>query len=150
MLLFYNTKNYYNKVLYFPNIYNHTSLYDPTATCASVNPTSQVCSPIMLVLLMVGNWEVWFYSGASWHYLHTKFNPNPTSSSWVESTDRQMDRHMISPICIHFTHNKQRTFNKVWQLKWLRFKTWEMFIYVIMNNLYTGNWGSVKVCCNLL
>jgi hypothetical protein len=41
-------------------IYNHTSLYDPTATGASVNPTSQVCSHAMLVLPIVGNCEVRF------------------------------------------------------------------------------------------
>jgi hypothetical protein len=43
VVILHYTKNYYAKVLYFPKSKNHTSLYDPTASGASVDPTSQVC-----------------------------------------------------------------------------------------------------------
>jgi hypothetical protein len=33
------------KILYFPKVYNHTSLYDPIVSGANVDPTSQVRSP---------------------------------------------------------------------------------------------------------
>jgi hypothetical protein len=49
------TKNYYYKMLYFSKIYNPTSLYGPTASGVSVDPTSQVFSPAMMVLPIVGN-----------------------------------------------------------------------------------------------
>jgi hypothetical protein len=49
------TKNYYTKVLYFLKIYNHTSLYGPIASGASVDPTSQVCWSAMLVLPIAEN-----------------------------------------------------------------------------------------------
>jgi hypothetical protein len=43
MLLFYITqKNYYIIVLYFPKIYNHTSLYGPIASGTSVDPTTSL------------------------------------------------------------------------------------------------------------
>jgi hypothetical protein len=48
-------KNYKTKLLYFPKIYNYTSLNGPNANYASIDPTSQVCSSAMLVLLIVGN-----------------------------------------------------------------------------------------------
>jgi hypothetical protein len=48
-------KNYFYKVWYFPKIHNLTSLYSPTASGASVDPTSHFCSSAMLVLLIVGN-----------------------------------------------------------------------------------------------
>jgi hypothetical protein len=41
-------------MLYFPKIYNHTPLYGPTASFASVNPPQ-----VMLVLPIVENWKVW-------------------------------------------------------------------------------------------
>jgi hypothetical protein len=43
------TENYYIKVLFSENL----QPYGPIASCASVDPTSQVCSPAMLVLLIV-------------------------------------------------------------------------------------------------
>jgi hypothetical protein len=33
---------FYNIILYFPKIFNYTSLYGPIASGASVDPTSQV------------------------------------------------------------------------------------------------------------
>jgi hypothetical protein len=48
-------KNYFSKVLYFPKIYNHTSLHGPIASGATVDPTSQVCSSTMLVLTIAGS-----------------------------------------------------------------------------------------------
>jgi hypothetical protein len=53
--ILHNTKNHYNKVLYFPKIYNRTSSYGPIASAVSVDPTSQVRSSAMLVLPIVGN-----------------------------------------------------------------------------------------------
>jgi hypothetical protein len=49
------TKNCYTKVVQFSEIYYSTSLYDPTVSGASVNPTSQVRSYAMLVLPIAGN-----------------------------------------------------------------------------------------------
>jgi hypothetical protein len=60
VVILHYTKNYYTKVLYFPKIYNHTSLYGPVACGARVDPTSQVCPTAMLVLLIVGNSKVRF------------------------------------------------------------------------------------------
>jgi hypothetical protein len=49
----------YKELLYqnvvFSKICNHTSLYGPIESGASVNSTSQVCLSAMLVLLIVGN-----------------------------------------------------------------------------------------------
>jgi hypothetical protein len=44
----------------FPQICNHLSLFGPDANGGSVNPTSQVCSFAMLVLPIVGKYEVRF------------------------------------------------------------------------------------------
>jgi hypothetical protein len=55
VVILHYAKNYYTEVLYFPKIFNHTSLYGPIASGASVDPTSQVCSSAMLVLTIVGN-----------------------------------------------------------------------------------------------
>jgi hypothetical protein len=49
------TKNHYTKVLPFLKIENHTSLYDPTSSGATVDPTSQVCLSALLVLLIAEN-----------------------------------------------------------------------------------------------
>jgi hypothetical protein len=43
-------KELFSKVTHFPKIYTHTSVYDPTASSASVDPTSQVCSSAILVI----------------------------------------------------------------------------------------------------
>jgi hypothetical protein len=45
----------YTKVLYFPKIYNHTSLYGPTVNGVSVYLTSKVRSATMLLIPIVGN-----------------------------------------------------------------------------------------------
>jgi hypothetical protein len=99
----------FSKVLYFPKIYNHTSLCGPTASGASVDPTSQVCLPAMLVLPVVKYLKVRFYGSPHWHNVHTKFHPNPSRGSRVESCG-QTD--MTSPLCAHFMHIVQRTHNK--------------------------------------
>lgn len=44
------TENYKTKCLYFPNVYNHASLYEPFAGDANVDPAQQVWSSAMLVL----------------------------------------------------------------------------------------------------
>jgi hypothetical protein len=49
------TKYYKTKVVHFLELYHHTSLYDPVASGASVDPTSQVRSSAMLVLPIEGN-----------------------------------------------------------------------------------------------
>jgi hypothetical protein len=48
-------KNYFSKILYFLKIFYQTSLFVPVASGASVDPTSQVCSSVVLVLPIVGN-----------------------------------------------------------------------------------------------
>jgi hypothetical protein len=55
VVILHHTKNYFTKVSYFPKIFYHASLYGPTASGASVDPTLQVCSSAMLVLQIVGN-----------------------------------------------------------------------------------------------
>jgi hypothetical protein len=55
VLLLYIVKNDYTKILYFRNIKSHTSLRGPTASGASVDPTSLAYSSAMLVLHNVGN-----------------------------------------------------------------------------------------------
>jgi hypothetical protein len=79
-------------MLYFSKIYNHTSLYDPIASGASDDPTSQVCSSAMLVLPIVVHLKVRFYGSPQWHNVHTKFHLNSSSGSRVESCGRT-DRH---------------------------------------------------------
>jgi hypothetical protein len=49
------TKNYFPNGLYFPKIYNQTSLYDPVASGTNVDPTTKVCSSAMSVLPIDGN-----------------------------------------------------------------------------------------------
>jgi hypothetical protein len=91
----------------FPKIYVHTSLYGPIASGASVDPTSQVCFSTMLLLPIVGNLKVRFYGSPQWHSVHSKFHPNPSSGSRVESWG-QTD--MTSPNAfIPCTSCKQRT-----------------------------------------
>jgi hypothetical protein len=55
VVILHYTKNYDIKVMYIPKIYNHTSLYSPIVSGASVNPTLEVPSSAMLVLSIVGN-----------------------------------------------------------------------------------------------
>jgi hypothetical protein len=59
LLLFY-TKQEIAKPNFriFSENLNYTSLYGPIVSGASVDPTSQVCSPAMLVLPIAGNCEV--------------------------------------------------------------------------------------------
>jgi hypothetical protein len=45
--------NYFDKLLYFPKIFCHTSLYGPIASGTSVDPNSQVCLSTMLALPIV-------------------------------------------------------------------------------------------------
>jgi hypothetical protein len=60
MLLFYIIQRITTRVLYFPQIYNYTSLCGPIASGTSVDPTSQVCSSAMLVLPIAENLKVRF------------------------------------------------------------------------------------------
>jgi hypothetical protein len=55
VVILHCTKNHFPKVLYFPKIYNHTSLYGPIASGTSVDPTLQVCLAAMMVFPIVGN-----------------------------------------------------------------------------------------------
>jgi hypothetical protein len=79
------TTNYAIKVLYFPQIFYHTPLWG-----TGINPTSQVCSPDMLVLLTAENSKVKFHCYPQWRKVHTKFHPNLSSTSQAESC-RQTD-----------------------------------------------------------
>jgi hypothetical protein len=105
VVILHYTKNYFPKVLNLPKIKNHISLHGPTVSGTSANSTSQVCLFTMLVLPIVENWKVWFYCSPKLHNVYTKFHPNPSSGSWVESC-RQTDK--TSPKCVHFMHIVQR------------------------------------------
>jgi hypothetical protein len=50
-----STKYYYTKVMYFPKIHNHTSLYGPIISGTSVDTTSQVCLSAVVVLSNIGD-----------------------------------------------------------------------------------------------
>jgi hypothetical protein len=92
MLLFYTTQRIVS-VLFFPNIFNHTSLNGPVASGASVDPNSHVCSPAMLVLPTVVNCKVWFCNSPQAHS-HTKCVQNLSGCCRVESWGRtDTDRH---------------------------------------------------------
>jgi hypothetical protein len=106
VVILYYTKDYYTRLLYVPQIYNQTSLYGPVASDAIVGPTSQVCSSHILLLPIVRNRKVQFYSRSQLHNIHTKFHPNPFRGSRVESSGR-ID--MISPFRVHFMHIVQTT-----------------------------------------
>jgi hypothetical protein len=45
VVILHYTKNYYAKVVYIPKIYDHTLLYDPIASGASVPPHKFVRPP---------------------------------------------------------------------------------------------------------
>lgn len=64
------------------------SLCGPTACDLSVDPTSQVRSPAMLVLVIAGRLKLRFYGRAQWHNVHAKFHPNPSISSQDESCEQ--------------------------------------------------------------
>jgi hypothetical protein len=55
MLSFYIKRIAITKFCICLEIDNHTLLYDTIESGASFDPTSQVCSPTMLVLAIVGN-----------------------------------------------------------------------------------------------
>jgi hypothetical protein len=86
-----------NKVIAVTKVFNHTSLFYPLATGATVHPTTQVSSSTILLLLpIVGNKKARFYGSPHVHNLLTNFHPNPSIGSLVEScgpTDGQTDRH---------------------------------------------------------
>jgi hypothetical protein len=52
------TKNYCTKVVYFLEIFHHTSVCGPVASGTSVDSSSQVCSSAVLVLATVENCKV--------------------------------------------------------------------------------------------
>jgi hypothetical protein len=74
VVILYYPKNCYTKAFYFPKIFYHTSLYGPIASGASVDPTSQVCWPAMLVLTIVGNFKVRFQVSPQLRKVHTTFH----------------------------------------------------------------------------
>jgi hypothetical protein len=61
------------------------SLCGRIASGASVAPTSRFSSSAILLLPIVGSQKVRFHGSPQWHKLHTKFYPNPSSGSGVES-----------------------------------------------------------------
>lgn len=84
------TKNYYNKVLYFPNIYNHVSLCGATAV-----PTSQVpCSQCWYYRFQETGKYYFKVNPNGIHNVHTKFHSKRSSDSRVESCG-QTDRHIM-------------------------------------------------------
>jgi hypothetical protein len=76
VVILHYKKNYATKVPYFPKIYNHTSLYGSVASGPSVDPTSEVLSSAMFVLLTVRSWKTGFYGKPQRHNVNTKFNSN--------------------------------------------------------------------------
>jgi hypothetical protein len=84
----------------------HTSLYYPVVYDANDNPTSQVHLPVGITdYRELRNIKSVAFSGIM---SVTKFHPNPTRSSRIESY-RWTD--MISTICIHFIHIMERMHN---------------------------------------
>jgi hypothetical protein len=105
MLNLYYTKYYYTKVLYFPKIYNHTSLNVPTASSTSVNSTSQVCPSAMLVLPTVEDGKYDFRVVPNGI---TSF-PNFTQIHHAAPDSNHADKQsaVTSLTCIHFMHIMQ-------------------------------------------
>jgi hypothetical protein len=93
VVILYYTKNSFYKVLYVLNIKTIHHFMVLLQVVLSVDPTSQVCSSAMLVLPIVGNLKVRFEDSPQWHKVHTKFNPNLSSGSWVESCREMDSRH---------------------------------------------------------
>jgi hypothetical protein len=54
-VILYLTKIYSTELVYFSNIYYHTSLYGPVLIGSNVAPTSQVCASAMFVLPILEN-----------------------------------------------------------------------------------------------
>jgi hypothetical protein len=97
------SKNYYD-----------TSLYDPTFSGSSVDPTLRVHSSDMSVLLIVRNQKVQFYSRPGWNNIHTKIHPNLSSGPRAESCEQPNGRtDKVSPICIHFMHTVQKNITTI-------------------------------------
>jgi hypothetical protein len=86
-------KNYYTKVLYYSKICYLTSLYSPIASGASVDPTSQVCSPAMLVLPIVGNCVVRFWVVPNGITSIPNFIQTRPAVLEFKHVDRRTDRH---------------------------------------------------------
>lgn len=71
---------------------------------ASNRLSSQVRSCTMSVLLVHGHCRVRDYRIFEWHNVHTKFNQNPSSDSWIESfakTDISQRTHICGGRGLH-------------------------------------------------
>jgi hypothetical protein len=60
-------------------IIKHTSLQDPKLTVDSVDPTSKVCTSVMMLLLIPGNLSR--FGGLQWRKFNTKFRENMSNGS---------------------------------------------------------------------
>lgn len=93
--------------MYFTKIYNHTSLYDPTVSGATVNPTLESFNRYVGITYCRKSKSAnlrWI----EWHKFDMKFQLNLSRSSQVKSC-RQTDRHG-QPLCLSFLLMVQRTY----------------------------------------
>lgn len=78
-------------------IFYHTSFYRPTASGANVDPTSEVSSSAMLVLIIAGNKKVLFYGRPPWKTSIQNWIQIRPRIQELNFTDRQTDR--VATIC---------------------------------------------------
>jgi hypothetical protein len=83
----------------------------PTVSGASVDPTSQVRSSTMFVVLTLEISKVQFLVRPQWYNVHKFFLSKSVQwfSTLIMHTDGQTD--MASPLCVHFMCIVQRTHN---------------------------------------
>jgi len=67
------------KIAYFSKIYYKRSFQYSKLSGNSVVSTSQVRASAMLLLLILGSWELHGWGIFQWHKLHTKFHENWSS-----------------------------------------------------------------------
>jgi hypothetical protein len=75
--------------VFFKDLSEYISLYDPILSGPSIAPTSQVHVSATLVLPIVGNWKLWAQSSIKWHNVHTKAQRNPSVVLELNHADRQ-------------------------------------------------------------
>jgi hypothetical protein len=81
-------------------IYNHTSLYCPVGSGATVDPTSQIYSSAMLILPIVGNWKC-------------DFGVEPSGIKSIQNFIQ------IRPGVLELKHADRRTDRKTWQAPYI-------------------------------
>lgn len=76
---------------------------------ASVGSTSHFRSSAMLVIPILENLNIRFYGRLQWHNVYTKYYPNPSSCSRVESCGQtDGERDTVSYIGVRLMPNVQK------------------------------------------